>query len=245
MATLPEKCRTPTKITDDVVWEAIENNVFSCSLLLEMQDYLKENARTLICSDKIFHAPEKFVYEIVQMDDLNMEEYDLLFAVTEWGYRNLMPVNFEKFKILHKHIRFGAMKFDEFLHFRECFSKAMDDKNTQDIAEYLYSTSVRNLPEWCSSNHVLRKNEFNLQKRLKLEDEQNDDNSIEMCEQNDDKSNYEYEQNDNVKEESQQNDSNVKEECGENDNLNKELEQKEEGEKKEHEQKYVVKTESK
>lgn len=196
MVNLTENCRLPIKITEDNIWEAIENNVFSCSLLQKMHDYLQENAKKLICSEKIFNAPERFVYEILQMDALNIDECDLLAAVTEWGYRNIDHANFGNLKKMYKHIRFGALQFHDFLQFKGCYPDAIDDKNTEDIKEYLYSTSVRNLPEWCSSNPVWRKNEFMLQKRLKMEDEKNDDLVNEECEQNYDNVFEELEQKD-------------------------------------------------
>lgn len=214
METLPENCRTPTTLTADIIWEAIENDVFSCSLLHEMQNYLKENAKAIICDEKIFNAPKNFIYEILLMDDLNMDEYDLLTAVTEWGHRNMTTLNFEKFKKFYKHIRFGSIKFQDFLEFKECFPKVMDDEDFRHILEYLYSTSVRSLPEWCSSNHVWRKDEFNLRKRMKMEYVRNNDNSNAMCEQNNE-SIDEYDQKDNVKDE--QNKGNINEECEKND----------------------------
>lgn len=183
METLPENCRTPTTLTTDIVWEAIESNVFSCPLLHEMHDYFKENAKAIICAENIFNAPKNFIYEILLMDDLNVDEFDLLHAITEWSDRNMTPCNFEKFKKFYKHIRFGAVNFHDFLDLKKCFPKILDEEDFGHILEYLYSTSVRSLPEWCSSNHVWRKNEFNLRKRMKIEYKQND-NSNEMCEQN-------------------------------------------------------------
>ena len=155
------------ELSEDDFWDVVEYNLFSHPLFSDkMHECLKEFTEKLIFSEKFFSAPEEFIDELLQMDELSIDENGLLLAVTEWAYRNIEEAKSENLMKFYKHIRFGTLKYCEFSDFIRCYPDAIDKKSTDEIRDYLCSTAVPSLPEWCSTNHVLRRNTFLTQKRL-------------------------------------------------------------------------------
>lgn len=149
------------EINEDDFWDVIDSDVFSHPLFFDkVSAYLKENAEKIINCEKFFHAPESFLFELLGMDTLNVNEYDLLLSVTEWGYRNFKPANAEKLLKLYKHIRFSNLTFDEFFIFISIYPDAIEAKSSLEILQYLYTPYCRFLPEWCSSNKISRRHGF-------------------------------------------------------------------------------------
>lgn len=149
------------EINDDDFWDVIDSDVFSHPLFFDkVYAYLKENAERIINYEKFFHVQESFLLQLLEMDTLNVNEYDLLLSVTEWGYRNLKPANAESLVKLYKHIRFANLTFDEYFIFISIYPDAIEAKSSLEILQYLYTPYCRYLPVWCSPSKVPRRNEY-------------------------------------------------------------------------------------
>lgn len=146
-------------LTDDTFWDIIENNLFSNSHFLDkVKFYLMENTSKIITTEKFLSVPEDIVHILLQMDKLNVREYDLLIAVTKWGYKNIDHVNSKDLIKFYEHIRFSTISSDEFFQFVDSYPEAIDAQSSLKILQHLRNVSSHNLPTWCSTSKVSRYN---------------------------------------------------------------------------------------
>lgn len=149
------------QINDADFWDVIDSDVFSHPLFFDkVHAYLKENAGKLIKSENFLNAQEKFILQLLEMDKLNIKEYDLLISVTEWGYQNLKPVNAESLLKFYKHIRFITITCDDYFRFIHRYPDVIESKSSLKILQYLYTPYGRSLPDWCSTNPISRRQAF-------------------------------------------------------------------------------------
>lgn len=148
-------------LTDTTFWELIENNIFSSPIFLDkVNSYLMENKNNLIQSEKFLKVPESIVECVVQMDKLNVQEYQLLLAVSKWAYHNKSRITSKILAKYYKHIRFSTLLNNEFFQFIDSYPKAIDAESVVEILRHLHSPSRCSLPKWCSTSKVLRIKEF-------------------------------------------------------------------------------------
>lgn len=149
------------QINETDFWDVIDSDVFLHPLFFEkVHSYLKENAGKLIKSEKFLNAQENCILQLLEMDKVNIKEYDLLLSVTEWGYQNLKPVNAESLLKFYKHIRFTTITCDDYFRFIHRYPEAIEPKSSLKILQYLYAPYGRSLPDWCSTNPISRRHEF-------------------------------------------------------------------------------------
>lgn len=149
------------QINDGDFWDVVDSEVFSHPIFFDkVYAYLKENAEKLIKSEKILNAQESFVLQLLEMDKLNVKEYDLLLFVTKWGYQNLKPTNAESLLKFYKHIRFTSITCDDYFRFIHRYPDVIESKSSLKILQYLYTPYGRSLPDWCSPNEQSRRLEF-------------------------------------------------------------------------------------
>lgn len=147
------------QINDGDFWDVIDSDVFSHPLFSgKVHAYLKENAERIIKSEKFLNAQESFILHLLEMDKLNVAEYDLMIAVTKWGYLNLKPTNAESMVKFYKHIRFTNITCDDYFRFIHSYPEVIESKSSLKILQYLYTPYGHSLPEWCSSNQHSRRN---------------------------------------------------------------------------------------
>lgn len=149
------------QINDGDFWDVVDSEVFSHPIFFDkVYAYLKKNAEKLITSEKILNAQESFVLQLLEMDKLNVKEYDLLLFVTKWGYQNLKPTNAESLLKFYKHIRFTSITCDDYFRFIHRYPDVIESKSSLKILQYLYTPYGCSLPDWCSPNEQSRRLEF-------------------------------------------------------------------------------------
>lgn len=151
-------------LTDDTFWCIIQNNLFSSPHFRDkVNTYMMENTKKIVTSKEFLSVPEDVVHNLLQMDKLkdNVREYDLLLAVTKWGYENIDQVNSKDLIKFYKHIRFSTISSDELFQFIDSYPEAIDAQSSLRILQHLRNGSTHNLPTWCSTNKVSR---YNVQK---------------------------------------------------------------------------------
>ena len=142
--------------TDDIVYDAIQNYFFSNSIFADkVNSYIMENAHRLVTSEKFLNVPETFVHHILQMDRLNIREYQLLLAVTKWAYRNIKKANSENLINFYKYIIFSSLGTSEFFQFIDLYPEAIDEKSSLKILQHIHNPSRHSLPNWSSINRVI------------------------------------------------------------------------------------------
>lgn len=150
-------------LTDDTFWDIIQNNLYSSPHFSDkVKSYMMENTKKIITSEKFLRVPEDIVHNLLEMEKLNVQEYDLLLAVTKWGYENIDQVNSKELIKFYEHIRFSTISSDELFQFVDSYPEAIDAQSSLRILQHLRNGSTHNLPAWCSTNKVSR---YNVQKQ--------------------------------------------------------------------------------
>lgn len=126
-----------------------------------MKSFIMENATKILKSEKFLNVPEKIVITMMEMDKLNVPEYELLLAVTKWGFKNAVSSTSKTLMKLYKHIRFSLLTIDDFFHFIETYKNAIDAESSLEILQHLHCPSSHpSLPTWCCTSNVSRMKEF-------------------------------------------------------------------------------------
>lgn len=142
-------------------WEIIENNIFESPLFdSKIKSFIMEKATTILKSEKFLNMPETIVNTIIEMDKLNVNENELLLAVTRWGLKNVASPTSFTLKKFYKHIRFSTLTSNQFFSFLENYRNAIDAESSLRILQHLHCPSRHNLHEWCCPSKVSRMKDF-------------------------------------------------------------------------------------
>lgn len=112
-------------------------------------------------------ASFKVIQTILGLNEVSVPEIELLNFLARWVKRktgrnsyNTQPV----FDALAPHIRFKAIKPEEFCSFIEQHPDCLDDNDSTQILKHLVKPSLAPLPEWCNDQPP-RKNSLQPQRK--------------------------------------------------------------------------------